>query len=154
MIYTLEEQETLDIDWFFLDKNKKLCHVASGGGWLPPFIAISKEDSIFLSTYFRRLPILSNKVIINPNMGKYISWNDQTEKENYLSDFTYFAKIGLYSFDKSKPSVFNDNNYHLVTQPVQQLTLESLPKDIADKLSNNIMNLDIDYQDSFNLIPS
>ncbi|WP_395073934.1 hypothetical protein [Flavobacterium sp.] len=135
-MFTEIEQQTLDIDWFFLNK-KHICFVASGGGKLPLSIAESSLDNATLVTYFRNLDDECD-IIINPNLDENLS------NEKYLSDFIHMSKKGLYAFDKTILNDFSDTNYHLVTTPLIPLTLNELPENIQDILrkTNYIENLD------------
>ena len=132
------EQQSLDIDWFFTN-NHQIAFVASGGGRLPNSI-VNLSESRLLSSFFRRLPVTSD-VVINPllnNIKGFVA-NDQ-----YLSDFIYMAKRGLFSFDKSVLNDFLDCNYHLVAKPIISLNLELIPDDIKAVLmkSQYVGNID------------
>lgn len=134
MIYSLEEQENLDIDWFFIDKNCNICHVASAGGKLPK-IAISKEVNQELSLFFKSLPIISHEVTVCPTLTDFVSFDTEESKNNYLTDFLFFAKRGLFSFDKTLLGQFESYEYHLVVSPIKKVSIDNFPKDIINILS-------------------
>jgi hypothetical protein len=141
-MFTEIEQQTLDIDWFFLN-GENICFVASGGGKLPFSVAKSSDNNDILVSYFRNLNERCD-VIINPNLNKNLT------DENYLSDFTLMSKKGLYAFDKTILNDFSDTNYHLVTIPLNPLISNELPENIQEILKktnysenfNNIDNID------------
>lgn len=90
------QQQALDIDWFFI-ADDKIGFVASAGGKLPESVAILDEKIGIVSSYFRNLPEKTT-VIINNELEKI---KNTSINENYLGDFVYMAKRGLYTFDKS-----------------------------------------------------
>jgi hypothetical protein len=142
-MFTEIEQQTLDIDWFFLN-GKEICFVASGGGKLASSVAKSSENNAILVSYFRNLNDRCD-VVINPNLDETL--ND----ENYLSDFIQMAKKGLYAFDKTTLNDFSSTKYHLVTTPSIPLFLNELPENIQGLLRktnyleylDNIDNVDV-----------
>jgi len=125
---SVEEQFYLDIDWFFIDGNV-ISFVASAGGRLPGAILKSGDNIQLLSSFFRALPIITD-VTINPNLSEIMP--SREINENYLSDFIFIAKRGLYAFDKTRLNDFNDDRYHLVASPQKALTIQDLPLEISD----------------------
>ncbi|WP_449399253.1 hypothetical protein [Chryseobacterium wanjuense] len=113
---------------------KNIGFVASGGGRLPKTIAESSENNKKLISYFRNLPDICN-ALINPNLDSLLNeiFGSGVD-ERYLQDFELMTKKGLYSFDKTYLNKFYDNNYHLVTTPLNPLIVENLPQDIFDIL--------------------
>lgn len=126
---TENEQQGLDIDWFFTN-NEEVAFVASGGGRLPQSIAKSAENNKLLASFFRGLPITS-AVEINPDLNKVIT---TIIDDRYLADFIYMAKKGLFSFDKTVLNSFLESRYHLVAKPVSPLKFSKLPSEIRDIL--------------------
>lgn len=123
-MFTEIDQETLDIDWFFTDKTE-IGFVASGGGKLPnSFAKIEKHE--LLVSYFRSLPEISD-VILNENLKTILSHQID---DNYLNDFVFFSRRGLYAFDKTNLEMFSDTYYHLVSKPANTIKLNDLPKEI------------------------
>jgi len=132
------EQQNLDIDWFFLNKDN-ICFVASGGGKLPVSVAKSFEMNNALSTFFKSLPIIS-EVIVNPNLNNIIATN---VNEKYLSDFIQMSQRGLFSFDKTVLNNFAESHYHLVAKPVTPFKRNDLPAEILKIISKSIYQGDI-----------
>ncbi|MEN2403168.1 hypothetical protein GKZ90_0025530 [Flavobacterium sp. MC2016-06] len=145
-MFTDIQQQTLDIDWFFINDNK-IGFVASGGGKLPNSVTNLDEKIGVISSYFRNLPDKS-KVIINNKLEEI---KGSTITENYLSDFVYMAKRGLYVFDKSSLNNFSDLNYHLVVKPESPLELEKLPSDIFQMINKTIYTGNIEQIDSITI---
>jgi hypothetical protein len=135
------EQSTLDIDWFFLNKNK-IGFVASAGGRLPKSISKSQDDIQLLSSYFRSLPRISD-IEVNPKLEEVMI--NRKIDESYLSDFIFMAQKGLYVFDKTFLNNFNDDIYHLVAMPTVGLNINDLPSNIYDILCKTRNDDDIDY---------
>jgi len=114
------QQQTLDIDWFFTSEDK-IGFVASAGGKLPSSVASLDEKNGILSSYFRNLPE-KTEAIINNELEKI---KGSAINENYLNDFLYMAKRGLFAFDKLSLNNFLDVNYHIVAKPKQYLSLKN-----------------------------
>lgn len=127
MGFSIIEQETSDISWFFVDINNQIGFVASGGGKLPNSIANSSYD-YNLSLYFNKLPDSNNY-----ELGKTIQKNNLSQ---YYS-FIQLAKKGLYCFDKTNLNDHDDTNYHLVVKPIKALKI----KDITDKSILKLLKL-------------
>ncbi|MEO8254893.1 MAG: hypothetical protein ABI554_10965 [Flavobacterium sp.] len=133
-MFTEIEQQALDIDWFFTD-NKEVGFVASGAGKLPKsFAKIEKHD--LLVSYFRNLPETSD-FSLNNDLNNILPHEIDDE---YLCDFIFMSKRGLYSFDKTVLNNFNEPNYHLVTKPQNPLNFIDLPHDIKEILCETVFN--------------
>lgn len=134
MAYSIIEQYSRDIDYFFKD-TEKLIHVASAGGRLPPIIVendylnelIAEQRNNFLEL---------NDIEINPNLNEIINFNTDDDRNNYLEDFIFMAKCGFYSYDKTILGDFENNHYHLVAWPKNKS---------LNKIKYNSLNY-IDYQ--------
>lgn len=141
-------QQTLDIDWFFVSDNAIGC-VASGGGKLPESVAFLNDEIWTITSYFRNLPEKTS-IIINEELEKI---KGAALTDNYLSDFVYMAKRGLFAFDKSNLNNFLDSKYHLVTRPVEPIELEKLSVEIQELINKtnykgNIRQVDfVDVED-------
>ena len=133
------EQETSDINWFFVSGNK-IGFVASGAGKLPGSVAYLDEKMELLWSYFRDLPETS-ELLISPELE---SIKNIVITNAYLSDFTYMAKRGLYTFDKTTANNFRDTNYHLVAKPTNPLLADTLPVEIFTLISNTLYKVDIE----------
>jgi len=140
--------EGLDIDWFFLDKEKRICFAASGGGIVPSNYTNGPDDR--LTEYFRQLPILNSDFLLNKKLEtiKNISYKSLLNRMSF--DFIQMARRGIYSFDKT---ILNDQfnpKYHLVARPKGELvSLDSVPIDIKNKLLKTVLNENVDQIDSF-----
>ena len=141
------EQQTSDIDWFFVAE-ETIAFVASGGGRLPESVAKSNEQNELLSTFFRSLPETS-EVIINPDLSKIVT---KSIDDQYLSDFIFMAKRGLFSFDKTVLNNFSNLHYHLVAEPVNPLTFYQLPIEIREIIIESKFNGNMELTIDVNLI--
>jgi len=133
------EQETSDINWFFTSGNK-IGFVASAAGKLPGSVAYLDEKLELLWSYFKDLPETS-EVLINPELEAV---KNTVITNDYIEDFNYMAKRGLYTFDKTIVNNFFDTNYHLVAKPTKPLSLDTLPEEIFTLISNILYNGDIE----------
>ncbi|WP_445455987.1 hypothetical protein [Flavobacterium sp. HNIBRBA15423] len=141
------EQQTLDIDWFFLTE-KNIGFIASGGGKIPLSVSkmFSKNHDVLVS-YFRNLPETSD-FIINEQLIKMIDLNVNNQ---YVNDFAYMAKRGLYSFDKTILNNYSDTNYHLVAKPTNPLLINNLPLKIKQLLIKTFLDIDIKKIDKIDI---
>jgi hypothetical protein len=140
------EQETSDINWFFVSGNK-IGLVASGAGKLPDSVANLDQKLELLWTYFKDLPETS-EVIINPKLGVIKS---TVVTNDYLNDFTNMAKRGLYTFDKAIVNHFGDTSYHSVAKPVRPLLLDALPEKIFNLINKTLYEGDIEINETINV---
>ena len=128
-MYLDSEQGYLDIDWFFTD-NQEIGCVASCGGKLPVSIAnLNDEESENLWSYICNLPE-TTEYVINPLLLDILEKRGSKITDNYLKDFIFYSKRGIYSFDKTIFCDFLDLRYHLVAKPQRPLLLNELPIDI------------------------
>lgn len=130
---TETQQQTLDLDWFFI-ADDKIGFIASSGGKLPQSVALLDEKTEIVSSYFRSLPEMTT-AIINDGLEQI---KKSSINEIYLADFVFMAKRGLYAFDKSSINNFSDGTYHLVAKPTQHLKLEELPTEIMDLIGKTV----------------
>lgn len=144
-MFTDIQQQTLDIDWFFIAEDK-IGFVASAGGKLPESVAILDEKIGIISSYFRNLPEITT-VVINDKLEEI---KNTSINENYLGDFLFMAKRGLYAFDKSLLNNFSDLTYHLVAKPKKPLSLKELPNDIFDLIKKTTYDGDLNMIDKIN----
>jgi hypothetical protein len=128
-MFTETEQRGLDIDWFFTN-DEHIAFAASAGGKLPESISKAPENYRLLSEFFSGLPEIS-EIIINADVSRIIG---STADESYLKDFVYMARRGLFSFDKTIPSNFDNSQYHLVAKPVVPLNINKVPSEIKNIL--------------------
>jgi len=114
MAYSEIEQLSLDIDIFFHD-NKKLIHLASGGGRLPKNLANTDSyNDVVREFLFNSSPEF--EIDINPNLLQILNITEEG-LDSYLSTFVEIAKRGFYSYDKSSLGNFQDMDFHLVAKP-------------------------------------
>lgn len=122
------DQPTLDFDWFFTDGDN-IGYVASGGGKLPTSISAKTLEEIKLVfSFFENLPETSS-IQINADLNKII---DSAVDGDYLRDFAFMTKRGLYSFDRTVLNHFADTRYHLVAKPNTPLRLDQLPLEMRE----------------------
>lgn len=123
MAYSELEQITYDLDLFLRDE-RKMIHIASGGGKIPK--AIANLDSIIeqSSIVFDGLQEIS-EVEINPNLNELLNLTNSVEIENYLSDFLTKARKGFYTYDKTNIGDFEDMTFHLVAKPSNSIITNS-----------------------------
>lgn len=114
MEITTIDQEVTDFDWYAVDTNGYLIQFASGGGSLPPSVALSSEALERLHQYFLALPMKNSAVHINPNLAQVVK--GMSDINRYIESSVSYAKRGLYAFDKSDLA-HQDNLYHLVARP-------------------------------------
>ena len=145
-MFTDIQQQTLDIDWFFI-ADDKIGFVASAAGKLPQSVTILDEKIGIISSYFRNLPERTT-VIINDKLEEI---KNTSINENYLGDFVYMAKRGLYAFDKSLLNNFSDLTYHLVAKPQQPLSLKELPNEIFDLIKKTTYDGNLNMVDKINI---
>ena len=152
MEYTIEDQFSIDIDWFFIDQQGNVGHVASGGGQFPVSISKSKEMCELLQSFFERYDLVSlNKFSINSELKKIVGFNNSYEETKYLKDFILMAQKGLYSFDKTILGNFIDDNYHLVAKPLNPLNIKMLPDDISIILRRTVIDSDLSILNSLKI---
>ncbi|KGO88132.1 hypothetical protein Q765_03535 [Flavobacterium rivuli WB 3.3-2 = DSM 21788] len=133
------KQETSDINWFFVSGNK-IGFVASGAGKLPGSVAYLDEKLGLLWSYFKNIPETS-EVLLNLELE---SIKTTVITNDYLEDFIFMAKRGLYTFDKTTANNFRDTNYHLVAKPANPLLADTLPVEIFTLISNTLYKVDIE----------
>jgi hypothetical protein len=116
MAYSQIEQSTLDLDLFLKDKNKFI-HIASGGGKIPNRLANS--DNV-IEDFKETVNNIDNsfEIEINPELSRILNI-EETELETYLSDFLKYAKLGFFTYDKTKLGEFDDMTFHLVAKPIK-----------------------------------
>lgn len=143
MAYTLRQQITDDIDWYFLDGNFNVIHVASAGGRLPAKVAQNDRIVKSLDTFFKKAEERFD-ISLNENLTTYKTF----ETPNFIIDsnvnptdlysefFKKMARRGLFSYDKTDLNNFENNQHHLVARPNISFPLfMNLPKRIRHLLA-------------------
>lgn len=149
MAYSLEQQYSRDIDWYFKDRNNNLIHVASAGGRLPKII--EENDDLIDSLHAQILELPSQfEVTINPLLGQFVSFESDEARELYLSDFSEMAQRGLISIDKTKLGNFEDSTYHIVAFPKKASSVDTL-YNISEKVFNSKKAIETSDNKPFNL---
>lgn len=118
-----KETEGLDLDWFAVDHQGYVGHIASMGGDLP--LQLSINDCETLSAYFWSQP-LTSQIISSEQIDKWMSFKDGEEKKRYLDSFSPFAQRGLFSFDR----ILYSTQYCLVSSPTKPIKVYDLPESI------------------------
>ena len=147
MGYSILELSTLDLDIFVKD-NSKYIHIATGGGNLPKALLNSDAYNESLREILRNIPQFDFDIPIeiNPNLTDITGINDE-QLEDYLSDFTFFAKIGFYTYDKTKLGNFDDFTFHLVAKPKLDKANLAIKLFLNDQL--RIFNVDFNIPSEF-----
>lgn len=137
--FTKEEQWANDYDFFIVDSKGKigrLCHF----GWrlLPPTIATSVENLETVENYFLNL----SKSTTFTKCPELLNNLDKTTIDDFARYVNYFGELsskGLYSYD-SYNDTYDKRPYFRVTIPAKELTLDELPDEIKDILSELRLN--------------
>ena len=132
MAYSVIEQETLDLDLYLNDPEKRI-HIATGGGRIPDRIA--EFDSI-IEEYKETVEEMSEVVDIevNPNLIQLLNLNENS-LQTYLKSFLDKARKGFYSYDKTKLENKQDYTFHLVAKPKDDHSLLASRNDNLPKIS-------------------
>ena len=128
MAYSIEEQYSLDINWYFTDRYNRLCVATSAGGILPSLIAENEERN----SQFHEIVIdLPEKFEIQRNLSlrNEIQGLNQENIELYYREFDMLARKGFYVFDRFNLSESEDSNYNLVVYPIYNPRVDAYPID-------------------------
>jgi len=122
MAYSVIEQETLDLDLYLNDPEKRI-HIASGGGRIPDRIA--EFDSV-IEEYKETVEELTEfgEIEVNPNLTQLLNLNENS-LQTYLESFLDKARRGFYSYDKTKLENKQDYTFHLVAKLKDNQTLQA-----------------------------
>lgn len=148
------EEETLDLDWFSVDDNGELAHLASGGqGFLPPSVKASKTNLNIVTAYFRELIATNGRGIESPNLVSHIQFESNAQRATYLSAFLPMGAKGLHSFDCVLGSR-RPNGYFVVARPSTPMTVDDVPDDIRQilnltRFAGKFRSVDAVEQDQF-----
>ncbi len=151
MRYTEEMQETLDVDWFAIDRYGNVAHFASAGGRLPESICESREDNETLITFFRSLPVTNSDLFLNDRIIKEKGLLTKEAEERYLKDFIFMSQRGLYSFDKKALGQFLDTDFQLIAKPLNPLNFNSLPVNVQNLVSKTKIENDLNEVDALDV---
>ena len=120
MAYSIEEQLTLDINWYFIDHFNRLCVATSAGGLLPVIIAENEENNMKFHDIVLELPE-KYEAGRNVKIIEYLEGVNVDNVEYYFRSFEILARKGLYVFDRCKPSINYNSEYYLVAYPVKYI---------------------------------
>ena len=121
------DQEVSDFDWFAVDPNGCLFHVASGGGHLPASVATSREKLDILSSYFSSLPILYSEAEI------FLS--SATAAAPFPELFTHYACRGLVSFSGLLTAYPMGTLHELIARPPSALLIKDVSPEMASLIA-------------------
>jgi hypothetical protein len=128
------DQETLDLDWFAVDRYGNLAHFATGGqGAIPRHEALSVDGLIHTSQLVKLslFPITIPQV--SPSLERRLGTMDGEKKERYLHSFMEFTKRGLFSFDYIH-GVGRPQGYSIVARPAKPAHLADCPDNLQSLL--------------------
>ena len=135
MRITRKCDEYFGMTWFAVDKRGRVIECTSGSyGYLPEFVCASKENARKLEDFFEN-------TLEDTTIAKVVA-KCKVFGPLKLSDYS-LAKKGLYSFDANDGS--RETTYYVKDViPLNPLLITQLPKDIADILSNNLLDIDVE----------
>jgi len=136
MAYTINEQHSRDIDWYFIDCSNSPIHVASAGGRLPN--VISENDIINNQIHSAIMDFDGGMEFeINPNINNILLSNltGKVSMTYYLKDFVNMARRGIISIDKTYLGNYDDPFYHIVAWPKKRIFIDKYTKfNVLNKL--------------------
>ncbi|MFD1015717.1 hypothetical protein [Winogradskyella rapida] len=150
MAYSIQEQHSRDLDWYFIDGNKKPIHVATGGGKLPKIIEENDEKNENLHAQILQLPI-QYEIEINPILNEFVNFENEELRELYLTDFNEMAGRGFISLDKSNLGNFEDGIYHIVAYPKGSIISKGIELNIDEFIANDLI-IDTQKNSSLDLL--
>ena len=150
MAYSIQEQYSRDLDWYFVDGNNKPIHVATGGGKLPGIVEENDELNERIHAQILQLPI-KYEIEINPILNELVEFDNDESRELYLTDFIEMAGKGFISIDKTNLGIFEDGIYHLVAYPTGSIIDNTIDLNFSEFISNEII-VDTMQRQSFDLL--
>ncbi|MFB6455598.1 hypothetical protein ACE38W_10040 [Chitinophaga sp. Hz27] len=140
----------LDLQWYALDHNKRICLFKSNGGGIPCQLEGIDMDPVY--DFFENLTEMAdNELIVNPELEWIAKLKTVDEKNNYLKNFLFFAKRGLVCYDRTYTSRPIDPRYHLVVKPSKVLDLHNIPNSILNKIIQNPQGFNIINNESIDI---
>jgi len=134
-----DEETTRDWDWFAVDDEGNIAHLATGTfRRLPESVRCDWERAEELIAYFEAAPEIgdfavraefweSEKTQGNPTILK-----NEAERQRYFRSFAKMAKRGLYSYDTVLKT---PGDYYGVTVPQSPLNIRMLPQEVRERLA-------------------
>lgn len=128
MAYSLIDQLTHDLNWYFTDRFNRLCVAASGGGLLPKRIVENDENNDLFHSIILERP-REFKVARNDNIISQIQGIENQDIEAYFRDFEVLASRGLFVFDKLNLQEPENGYYILAAYPIYNTRNDPYPID-------------------------
>lgn len=133
MAYSVIQQLSLDINWYFTDRYNRLCVAASAGGILPETIIENEESNEEFHNIIMELPE-KFKSARNDKVLDVIQGINDGELDSYFQNFESLAARGLYVYDRINLNVPENGQYVLVAYPIYDTRKDDFPLD-KSKLS-------------------
>jgi len=103
-----------------------IVHYATAGGDIPKSIFLNPNHSKLRADLKGDRNKLSFKIEVNPNLENILRIKaenqrfnfEEFDRESYLDSFISYAKLGLFSFDRTFINNHDDMRFHLVAYPV------------------------------------
>lgn len=132
------ELEYSDIEWFGIDKNKKIIRFTSGlYGYVPEFVCISTENTDLLCEFFENLHNYTTAILLS----------DERFGIRFLDECRDISSKGIYCFD-AFDGQHDTTSYTKISEPKQPLYLYELPAHIQNIIRTNIIDTDVDTTDT------
>ena len=129
-----------DIMWFGVDTVGHIFECTSAGcGNVPEYVCRSQEETEKLLDFFtNKIAKTTSPVLIIPNAD-----NPLTDDAKDLSS------KGIYCFDITD---FDDiENYHIISRPEKPISVNDLPSDIKEIISDHIFEGDVSISESISV---
>jgi len=139
MEYSLNEQESLDLQWHLVDTEGNIAFCLSAGGKLPSSVASSIEDNELLVRYFESLPEITQGRM-SPHLRKYALVQPNMTEFPPDSVDAVLSSRGLFGYDKTVSGNMGHPQYHLTVIPGIPLKVDQLPNNIREMLSRTRLN--------------
>lgn len=133
MAYSELDQSVYDLNWYFIDKLKRIVHAASVGGRLPKIVETNDEGNDAFDRMVQELPERYN-IKRNEKWINFLVQSGQIDNvEDYVEDFERMARRGVHSFDRyeinnSSNELLNESPLYIwVAYPVYNPFLDKYP---------------------------
>ncbi len=153
MAYSIIDQVSIDLNWYFIDHYKHPCHVASAGGLLPEYVAQNDENNNLVNSII--LDIQGDfQTIRNSNADSILIARGVQDLEAYYTDFESMARRGFFSFDKYDLEDPGDKRYFLVAYPIYipYHSIYPIESKLITKLPRTRGTINANFINPFNLI--
>lgn len=127
-----------DLEWFAIDKNKKImCFTSGGYGNVPEFVCASKENTDLLIEFFENAHDCTTAIVVQ----------DEKFGQKYLDYCRAVSSKGLYYFD-AVDGQDDTPSYTKISVPEQPLYFHELPPHIQSIIGTNFVDTDADTADT------